>query len=92
MVSSTVHAWTYRRYVLASMPNKRLELAELEYTTRKVESNFSNFSAWHQRSKVLTSLWEAGTLDPVTSKERGSCFNVTQNNLPPLKCLFLSRI
>lgn len=71
---ATVHAWNYRRYVLENMPKKRPAQAELEYTTRKVEANFSNFSAWHQRSKVLTSLWEAGTLDPQKSKERGESF------------------
>lgn len=71
---ATVHAWNYRRYVLENMPKKRPAQVELEYTTRKVEANFSNFSAWHQRSKVLTSLWEAGTLDPQKSKERGESF------------------
>ncbi|KAG6836648.1 hypothetical protein H0H93_005478 [Arthromyces matolae] len=47
------HAWNYRRYVLASMPVPRSDKSELAYTTRKIESNISNFSAWHQRSKVL---------------------------------------
>ncbi|KAJ3997531.1 rab-protein geranylgeranyltransferase [Lentinula boryana] len=51
------HAWSYRRLVLESMPVPKLETSDLAYTTRKIESNFSNFSAWHQRSKVLSSLW-----------------------------------
>ncbi|KAL6309022.1 rab-protein geranylgeranyltransferase [Sparassis latifolia] len=63
------HAWNYRRYVLSSMPVKRPEQTELAYTTRKIESNFSNFSAWHQRSKVLSLLWDAGKLDPKKSRE-----------------------
>ncbi|EDR11331.1 uncharacterized protein LACBIDRAFT_233141, partial [Laccaria bicolor S238N-H82] len=57
------HAWDYRRYILANMPIPRPPATELAYTSRKIESNFSNFSAWHQRSKVLSSLWESGDLD-----------------------------
>ncbi|KAJ7168174.1 hypothetical protein C8R43DRAFT_983299 [Mycena crocata] len=67
--SRNFHAWTYRRYVLANMPLARPELAELAYTTRKIEANFSNFSAWHQRSKLLPSLWGSGKLDYTKSKE-----------------------
>lgn len=66
-----VHAWDYRRYVLASMIVPRSETSELAYTTRKIEANFSNFSAWHQRSKVYSSLWQAGKLDPAKTKEKG---------------------
>ncbi|KIN94513.1 hypothetical protein M404DRAFT_382751 [Pisolithus tinctorius Marx 270] len=62
-------AWNYRRYVLASMPIQRPETAELAYTTRKISSSFSNFSAWHQRSKIYTSLWRSGQLDPVKSRD-----------------------
>ncbi|KAG8935545.1 Rab geranylgeranyltransferase [Tulasnella sp. 418] len=54
------HAWNYRRYVVSSSPDPRSEISELDYTTKKIESNFSNFSAWHQRSKLLTALWEKG--------------------------------
>ncbi|KAG5645897.1 hypothetical protein DXG03_005044 [Asterophora parasitica] len=50
------HAWNYRRYVLASMAVKRSEKSELAYTSRKIEANISNFSAWHQRSKERASL------------------------------------
>jgi len=63
------HAWSYRRYVLARMTTQRSDESELHYTTKKIESNFSNFSAWHQRSKVLTAMWSSGTLDPLRSKE-----------------------
>ncbi|TDL27269.1 rab-protein geranylgeranyltransferase [Rickenella mellea] len=61
-------AWDYRRYVLASMPNPPPEANELAYTTQKIESNFSNFSAWHQRSKIYTRLW-ADQLDHQTTKD-----------------------
>jgi geranylgeranyl transferase type-2 subunit alpha len=65
----SVQAWNYRRYVLGSMPVSRSELSELAYTRSKIESNFSNFSAWHQRSKVLSSLWAQGKLDEKKSRE-----------------------
>ncbi|KAG9007119.1 Rab geranylgeranyltransferase [Tulasnella sp. 427] len=54
------HAWSYRRYVVASSPDPRPLPSELAYSLKKIESNFSNFSAWHQRSKILPALWEGG--------------------------------
>src|SRR6266436_2543211 len=70
-LSVPVMAWDYRRYVLASMPIRRPEKAELAYTTKKIEANFSNFSAWHQRTKVLSSLWASGEVDRKSSLQRG---------------------
>ena len=67
-----VIAWDYRRYVLASMPVRRSEKAELAYTTKKIEANFSNFSAWHQRTKVLSSLWAGGEVDRTSSLQKGA--------------------
>lgn len=66
-----VHAWDYRRYVLAEMPSPRPESSELVYTSKKIEANFSNFSAWHQRSKILASLWVPEKLDEAKSREEG---------------------
>lgn len=70
-LSYTVMAWDYRRYVLASSPDRKPASTELDYTTRKIESNFSNFSAWHQRSKVLGSLWAKGEQTTVAVKDAG---------------------
>ena len=70
-LSALVMAWDYRRYVLASMPIRRPEKAELSYTTKKIEANFSNFSAWHQRTKVLSSLWASGEIDRKSSLQKG---------------------
>lgn len=55
---------------------RRSLTSELVYTKRKIEANFSNFSAWHQRTKTLTALWENGQLDPSKSREEGmfACF------------------
>ncbi|KDR81448.1 hypothetical protein GALMADRAFT_134887 [Galerina marginata CBS 339.88] len=74
-------AWDYRRYVLAGMPTPRPEYTELTYTSRKIEANFSNFSAWHQRSKTLASLWRQGKLDEGKSREEGK-----GNSIPNSGC------
>lgn len=73
LIYPLVHAWNYRRYILANMPTSRNETSELAYTYGKIKANFSNFSAWHQRSKILAVLWESGQLDPVQSKDDGAC-------------------
>ena len=46
-----VHCWGYRRYVAqkSGVSNE----SEYAFSTKKIESNFSNYSAWHQRSKLI---------------------------------------
>lgn len=70
-------AWNYRRYILSNMDPPPPPSAELAYTTKKIEANFSNFSAWHQRSKVLMSLWGEGKVDEKLSKQAE--FELVQN-------------
>ncbi|KAF9348941.1 hypothetical protein BGX34_002155, partial [Mortierella sp. NVP85] len=61
------HGWDYRRYIIRQLDlqdkavnEKILERAqtEFDFTTTKISQNFSNYSAWHNRSKLLGQLSE----------------------------------
>lgn len=50
------HVWEYRRYVVAQIEKAEESSKaqrEFEYTTAAINSNFSNFSAWHNRTKLI---------------------------------------
>ncbi|GAA5942787.1 hypothetical protein JCM10213_002948 [Rhodosporidiobolus nylandii] len=64
------HSWDYRRYLISlllslppsadrtkPLPQPTTE-SELAFTKRKISENFSNFSAWHYRTKLLAKLWD----------------------------------
>ncbi|KAK9480887.1 hypothetical protein V1514DRAFT_317745 [Lipomyces japonicus] len=62
------HGWHYRRYVVAKRTGRdesaspgsgsSLVRDEFDYTTVKIKQNFSNFSAWHNRTKLIPKLIE----------------------------------
>lgn len=59
-INLIVHAWGYRRFLTSMISSKDDQLSteerfkpELDFTTKQIESNFSNFSAWHYRSRLL---------------------------------------
>lgn len=78
----SVHAWDYRRYVIASLPKTftppRTATDELKYTQKKIESSFSNFSAWHLRTKLLGGLWETMSVREVAVAKDAEFELVTQ--------------
>jgi geranylgeranyl transferase type-2 subunit alpha len=54
--SRNFHAWDYRRTIVAALErlrNKSLVEEEFAYTTKMIQSNLSNFSAWHNRSQLI---------------------------------------
>ncbi|KAK4056981.1 Rab geranylgeranyltransferase [Microbotryomycetes sp. JL221] len=60
------HTWDYRRYLVSTLnalprtegvPRPTTE-SELTFTTKKISASFSNFSAWHYRTKLLNKLWQ----------------------------------
>lgn len=86
-VIRSVHAWDYRRYILSSLPSTfkpaRTHQTEIKYTTKKIESNFSNFSAWHQRTKVLSEVWK--DLDEVAVKKGKQAGKLLLDTVPEEK-------
>ena len=63
--SRNFHGWGYRRQVVSALEQLSMAMGstttsmtedEFAYTTKMIESNLSNFSAWHRRSKLIPSL------------------------------------
>ncbi|KAJ1976323.1 Rab geranylgeranyltransferase [Dimargaris xerosporica] len=65
------HGWNYRSYItdnrcaLASTPEEALRVhqQEFDYTTTKIHQNFSNRSAWHNRTVRLPIVYKAASLE-----------------------------
>jgi geranylgeranyl transferase type-2 subunit alpha len=52
------HGWGYRRTIIDNLESEALDgksmaLDELDYTTKMIRTNLSNFSAWHNRTKLI---------------------------------------
>ncbi len=55
------HGWGYRRRAIAELESSRLNggsmvESEFDYTTKMIRASLSNFSAWHNRSKLVPRL------------------------------------
>lgn len=49
------HCWDYRKTVAER--SKVPDISEYQFTLEKIEANFSNYSAWHLRSKLLPKIF-----------------------------------
>ena len=63
--SRNFHGWGYRKTVTQALESDdflskglttNMTKPEFEYTTKMINSNLSNFSAWHRRSKLIIKL------------------------------------
>ncbi|KAI8096596.1 uncharacterized protein BX664DRAFT_62126 [Halteromyces radiatus] len=65
------HGWNYRQYVVSQLrklasskeEDYRIVEQEYEFTTQKIHQSFSNYSAWHQRSKLLPEIVAKMTME-----------------------------
>lgn len=62
------HCWSYRRFIAEHNPSSTLE-AEMQFTRTKIDQNFSNYSAWHQRSLLLSKMHQGAELTTVLGRE-----------------------
>ncbi|OQO08262.1 hypothetical protein B0A48_06132 [Cryoendolithus antarcticus] len=73
--SRNFHAWSYRRSTveqIEQLEKKSLAEDEFAYTTKMVNTNLSNFSAWHNRGQLLPRLSQERQ---ATDEERKTMFD-----------------
>lgn len=67
------HAWSYRRFVVSQLESSKLNgqslvTEEFDYTTRMIDANLSNFSAWHNRAKLIPRYLDEQNADQAARK------------------------
>lgn len=63
--SRNFHVWSYRRLIINFMKsdnniqntNELIDFREFEFTTKMINKDISNYSAWHNRSKLIENLF-----------------------------------
>lgn len=72
--SRNIHGWRYRRIIVTHLESSALNgtsmvESEFAYTTKMVMANLSNFSAWHNRSKLIPSLLDERRADATARRK-----------------------
>lgn len=72
--SRNFHGWNYRRIVVAKLESSALNgtsmvESEFAYTTKMIKANLSNFSAWHNRSKLIPRLLDERNADDAARRK-----------------------
>jgi geranylgeranyl transferase type-2 subunit alpha len=68
------HGWGYRRMIIHNLESKALDgksmaQDELDYTTKMIGTNLSNFSAWHNRTKLVSRILDEQSANHMERKE-----------------------
>jgi len=71
------HCWDYRKWI-ASKAEESCQ-KELAFTMEKIEENFSNYSAWHYRSKLLPILYPGDNINTIQENIIHSELELVQN-------------
>lgn len=71
------HCWNFRRFVCHKAEVKPSD--ELNFTLKKIEANFSNYSAWHYRSSLLPKIYEGKVKGSVKEEKLLEEYELVQN-------------
>lgn len=70
MDARNFHGWHYRRFIVRNLERikqESLDYDEFAYTTKKINQNISNFSAWFQRTALIENMIERNEISNIDS-------------------------